>query len=161
VVEVAEEVVGEELLSGAELAAGSVGSGDNRSKMPLVRHSRRKTTAGKSCGPASLAGAAGRLLVQEGHCDEALLLAQSDSSGWLMGDGQRWAKQRPVRSRASRSAVERERGKAEWATTSSVTSGVVVRRGQHMWAATTGGHREQGRRAGPGDRPGGQTKMGR
>jgi hypothetical protein len=103
---VAEEVVGEELLGGAELAAGSVGSRDNWSRMPLVRHSWRKTTARKSRGPASLADAAGRLLVQEGHCDEALLLAQSNSSGWLIGDGQRWAKQRPVRSRASRSAVE-------------------------------------------------------
>jgi hypothetical protein len=42
--------------------------------------------------PASLAGAAGRLLVQEGRGNEALLLAWLDSSGWLLGDWQRWAK---------------------------------------------------------------------
>jgi hypothetical protein len=46
--------------------------------------------AGMSCGPASLAGTAGRLSAQEGHGDEALLLVQSDSSGWLVGDGQWW-----------------------------------------------------------------------
>jgi hypothetical protein len=36
---------------------------------------------GESRCPASLAGAAGRLLVQEGRGDRALLLARLDSSG--------------------------------------------------------------------------------
>jgi hypothetical protein len=62
--------------------------------------------------PASLAGAAGRLLVQEGRGNEALLLAWLDSSGWLLGDWQRWAKQRPAWSRAARSAAEWGRGKS-------------------------------------------------
>jgi hypothetical protein len=48
---------------------------------------------GKSCGPTFLASAACRLLVQEGRGDEALLLAWSDCSGRLIGDGQRWVKQ--------------------------------------------------------------------
>jgi hypothetical protein len=43
---------------------------------------------GKSRGPASLAGAVGRLLVQEGRRDEVLLLAQSDRLGWLISDEQ-------------------------------------------------------------------------
>jgi hypothetical protein len=66
----------------------------------------------KSRGPASLADAAGRLLVQEGRGGEALLLALSDSLGRLIGDGQRWVKQRPARSRAARSAGEQGRGKS-------------------------------------------------
>jgi hypothetical protein len=74
VVKVAEEVVREELHGGAKLAAGSLGWG----KM-MVR---------KSLGPASLAGAAGSLLVQEGCGDKALLLVWSESSGCLIGDGQ-------------------------------------------------------------------------
>jgi hypothetical protein len=90
---VAEEVVGDELLSGAEIAAESAGWGNNRRGLPLARCSQRKTTAGKSHGPASLAGAAGRLSVQEGHGDEAFLLAHSDSLGQLIGDRHRWAKQ--------------------------------------------------------------------
>jgi hypothetical protein len=75
VVEVAEKVVGEELIGGAELVAGSVGWGNNQSGLPPVRHSRRKMTTGKSRGPASQAGAAVMLLVQEGRGDEVLLLA--------------------------------------------------------------------------------------
>jgi hypothetical protein len=58
------------------------------------------------------------------------------------------------------------RGKAEWAATSSVTSGVVVRGASHVGRrrlaangaerSTRGEHdyRQQGWRAGPGDRPG-------
>jgi hypothetical protein len=88
VVEVGEEVVGEELLSGAELAARSVGWGNNQSELPLVWHSWWKTAAGKSCGPTSLAGAVGMLLALEGRKEEALLLAQSDSLGRLVRDGQ-------------------------------------------------------------------------
>jgi hypothetical protein len=48
---VAEEAVGEEL-GGAELAAGW---GNDQSGLPLARCSRRKMTAGKSRGLASLA----------------------------------------------------------------------------------------------------------
>jgi hypothetical protein len=88
VVEVAEEVVGDELLGSAKLAAGLVGWGNDWSGLPLARRSRRKTVVGKSRGPASLAGTAGRLLAQEGHKDEALLLAQSYSLGWLINDEQ-------------------------------------------------------------------------
>jgi hypothetical protein len=66
VVEVAEEVVREELLGGAERAVGSVGWGIDRSGHPLVRYSQRKTVVGKSRGPASLAVAVGRLLAHEG-----------------------------------------------------------------------------------------------
>jgi hypothetical protein len=51
------------------------GVGNNQSGLPPVRHSRRKMTTGKSRGPASQAGAAGMLLVQEGRGDEVLLLA--------------------------------------------------------------------------------------
>jgi hypothetical protein len=87
VVEAVREVVGEELLGGAKLATGSARWGNNQRRLPPAWCSRRKTTAGKSHGPTSLAGVAGRLLVQEGHGDEALLLAQSDSSGRLIGDG--------------------------------------------------------------------------
>jgi hypothetical protein len=111
VVEVAEEVVGEEHLGGAELAAGSAVWGNNRSELPPVRRSWRKTMAGKSRGPASLAGAAGRLLVQVGRGDEALLLAWSDSSERLVGDGKRRAMQRPTRSSAADSAAEQGRRK--------------------------------------------------
>jgi hypothetical protein len=88
---VAEEVVREELLGGVERAVGSVVWGINRSGHPLVRYSQRKTAVGKSRGPASLAVAVGRLLAHDGHRDEALLLARSDSSGRLVGDGQQWA----------------------------------------------------------------------
>jgi hypothetical protein len=140
VVQVAEEVVGEELLGGAERAARLARWENNQSRLPPARRSQIKTTVGKSCGPASLADAVGRLLVQEGHGDGALLLAWSDSSVRLIGDGPWWTKQRPVWSRAVRSAVEWEREKAEWTTASSVTSGAVLRRGQPTWAATTGGH---------------------
>jgi hypothetical protein len=83
---VAEEGVGEELLGIAEVAPGSVGWGNNQSGPPPARRSRRKTTAGKSRGPASLACTAGRLLLEEGHGDEALLLARSNSSGRLDED---------------------------------------------------------------------------
>jgi hypothetical protein len=110
VVEVAKEVVEEELFCGAEVAAGSVGWG-------------------KSRGPASLTGAVGRLSVQEGRGDEALLLAWSDSSGWLIGNVQRWVKQ--------------WEGNAKWAMASLVISGAVVRGDQPTWAATTGGHRRR------------------
>jgi hypothetical protein len=54
--------------------------------------------AGKSHGPASLAGVVGSLLAQEGCRDEALLLARSDSSGRLVGNGQQRVKQRPAQS---------------------------------------------------------------
>jgi hypothetical protein len=91
VVEVAEEVVREELLGGAERAVGSVGWGIDRSGHPLLRYSQRKTAVGKSRGSASLAVAVGRLLAHEGDRDEALLLARSDSSGRLIGDGQQRA----------------------------------------------------------------------
>jgi hypothetical protein len=63
------EVVRDKLLGGVELAAGSARWGNNRRRLPLARFSQRK-----SHGLASLVGAAGRLLVQEGHGDEALLL---------------------------------------------------------------------------------------
>jgi hypothetical protein len=96
VVEVAEEVVGDELLGSVKLGVGSAGWGNDRSGLPPARHSRTKTAAWKSYGPASLAGAAGRLLAHEGHRDEALLLARSDSSRWLIGDGQRRAKRWPA-----------------------------------------------------------------
>jgi hypothetical protein len=111
-VEVAEEVVGEDLLGGAKLAAGSAGWGNNQSGLPPMRRSQRKMTVGKSCGPALLSGTVGRLLVQEGRGDEALLLARSDSSGHPIGDGQRRVKQRPTQIRAARSVVERGRGKS-------------------------------------------------
>jgi hypothetical protein len=88
VVKVVKEEVGEELLGGAELAAGSAGWGNKRRTLPPVRCSWRNKTTGKSRGSASLEGAAGRLLVSEGRGDEALLLVQSDSSGQLIYDGQ-------------------------------------------------------------------------
>jgi hypothetical protein len=91
VVEVTEEEVGEELLGGMEFTVGSAGWGNNRIRLPSVRCSWRKMMVGKSCGPASPAGAVGRLLVQEGHGEVTLLLARLDSSGWLIGDGQREA----------------------------------------------------------------------
>jgi hypothetical protein len=100
---VAKEEVGEELLGSAELTTASALWGNNRRKLPPVRCSWRKMMAGKSHGPASPAGAVGRLLLQEGRDDEALLLSQLDSSGRLIGD-RRWrAKQRPAQSRAARS----------------------------------------------------------
>jgi hypothetical protein len=71
VVEAAGEVVGEELLRGAELTTGLVGWGTNRRRLPPVRCSRRKTTAGESCCPASLAVPAGRHLVQQAMAGEA------------------------------------------------------------------------------------------
>jgi hypothetical protein len=83
---VAEEVVGKGLLGGTELTAGW---GNDRSGLPPARCSQRKTATGKSCGLTSQAGSVGRLLVQEGHRDEALLLVWSDSSGGssVMGNG--------------------------------------------------------------------------
>jgi hypothetical protein len=63
VVEVVEEEVGEELLGGTKLAAGSVGWGNKQRRLSPVKCSRRKTMAGKSHGSASLANAAGWLLV--------------------------------------------------------------------------------------------------
>jgi hypothetical protein len=80
VVEAAEEEVGEELHGGVELGAGLAGWGNNQRWLSLTRCSQRKMMAGKSCGLASLAGAAGRPLVQEGRSDNALLLVWSDSS---------------------------------------------------------------------------------
>jgi hypothetical protein len=44
VAKAAEEVVREELLGGVELAAGSVGWGNNRRRLPPARCSLRKTT---------------------------------------------------------------------------------------------------------------------
>jgi hypothetical protein len=44
VVEVAEEVVGEEFLGSMELVVGSVGSGSNRRRLPSAGCSQRKTT---------------------------------------------------------------------------------------------------------------------
>jgi hypothetical protein len=58
VVEVVEEVVGEELLGGVKLA---VGWGNNQSGQSPVRHSRRKMMTGKCRGPAF--DAAGKVLV--------------------------------------------------------------------------------------------------
>jgi hypothetical protein len=92
---------------------------------------------GKSRGPASPAGAAGRLLVQEGHGDEALLLARLDSSGRLIGGRGRGAEQRGERPNGGR-------GKAKWVTASLVMPGAVL----------GGGHWEQGWRTGPGHSPG-------
>jgi hypothetical protein len=80
VVEAAEEEVGEELHGGVELGAGLAGWGNKQRWLSLTRCSQRKMMAGKSCGLASLAGAAGRPLVQEGRSDNALLLVWSDSS---------------------------------------------------------------------------------
>jgi hypothetical protein len=48
---VAGEVVGEELLAGAELVARSAGWENNRRRLPLVRSSQRKTTAGEVPSP--------------------------------------------------------------------------------------------------------------
>jgi hypothetical protein len=112
VVKVVEEVVGEELLGSAELAAGSAGWGNNQSGLPPVTRTQRKMTAGTSRGPASLASAAGKFLVMEGRGDELLLLAQSDTLGRLIDDGQWCAKQRLVQSRAARSVAERGWGKS-------------------------------------------------
>jgi hypothetical protein len=89
VVKVVKEDVGQELLGATELTAASTGWGNMRRRLPPVRCSQRKMMAGKSCGPASLACAVGRLLVQEGRSDEALLLARSNRSGRLVGDEQR------------------------------------------------------------------------
>jgi hypothetical protein len=50
VVEVAKEVVGEELLGGVELAAGSAGCGNNLSGLPPVRRSWRKMMVEKFHG---------------------------------------------------------------------------------------------------------------
>jgi hypothetical protein len=77
VVEVVEEGVGEELFGGAELAVGSTRWGNKPRRLSSGRCSRRKTTVGMSCGPASLAGAAGRLSVQEGRGDEAFLVVRA------------------------------------------------------------------------------------
>jgi hypothetical protein len=67
---------------------------------------------GEFRGPALLASAVGRLLVQEGRGDKALLLSQSDSLGRFISDGQWWVKWWPVRSRAARSAAEWWEGKS-------------------------------------------------
>jgi hypothetical protein len=75
--------------------------------------------AGKSRGPTSLAGAAGRLSVQEGHGDEALRLVQSDSFG------QRGAQQRGV-------WPNNGGDKAKWAMAPSVMPGAVVRGPSHV-----------------------------
>jgi hypothetical protein len=79
VAEAARAMVREELHGGAELHVWSAGWGNNRRRLPPVRCSQRKTMAGESLCPASLAGTAGRLLVQEGRGDEALLFIWSDS----------------------------------------------------------------------------------
>jgi hypothetical protein len=174
VVEVADEVVGEELLGGAKLAAGSMGRGNDQSGLPSVRRSRRKMAVGKSRGLASLAGVVGRLLAQEGRRDEALLLARSDNSRWLVSDGQRWAKQRPAWSRAARHAARRGRAKVKWATAPSDD----VRSSAKEWPTHVGGDDRRppapsalhavseatGNRGGSWDRAtlrGGQTKTGR
>jgi hypothetical protein len=136
-------VVKEELLGDVKLAAGSAGWGNNQSGLPPVRRSQRKMTAGKSCGPALLSGAVGRLLVQEGHSDEALLLAQSDSSGRLISDGQLRVKQRPAQSRAVRSVVERGRGKSGVGDSFLGDVRSSAKEGQPTWAAMTGGHQHQ------------------
>jgi hypothetical protein len=57
VVGAAGEVVGEELLAGAELTTGSTEWGNDRRRLPLARCSQRKMTVGESDGPAWLAGA--------------------------------------------------------------------------------------------------------
>jgi hypothetical protein len=113
-----------------------------------VRHSQRKTTAGKSRGLASLAGAVGRLLVQEGRGDEELLLALSDSSGWRISDGQRLGKSGvgdgflgDVRSSAKEGPTHVQGD--DRATIGAERSPC----GEH-------GHQELGRRTGPGNRPG-------
>jgi hypothetical protein len=46
VVGAAGEVVGEELLGGAELTTGSTERGNDRRRLPLARCSRRKMTVG-------------------------------------------------------------------------------------------------------------------
>jgi hypothetical protein len=58
---------------GMDLAAGSVGWGNNRRRLPPPRCSRWKMTTGESHCPTSLAGVAGRLLVQEGRGDGVLM----------------------------------------------------------------------------------------
>jgi hypothetical protein len=166
VVEVIEEEVGEELLSGAELATRSTEWGDKRRRLPPMRCLWKKMTVGKSRGPASLADVVGRLLVQEGRRDEALLLAWSDSSGRLIGDEQRRRSSGQCRAEQHGARPNGGGEKVEWATASSVTSGAVVRGPSHVGRqrpVATGtersphgehDHREQGRHAGPGDRPG-------
>jgi hypothetical protein len=86
VVEAAREVVGEELLGGAELV---VGSRNNRRRLPPAGCSWWKTTMGNSRCPASLAGTACRFSVQEGHGDEALFGLVGQLRGGLSaaGDG--------------------------------------------------------------------------
>jgi hypothetical protein len=63
VLEVAEQVIREELLGGTELAVGSAGWGNDQSGLSPVRCLRRKRAARKSRGPASIASAVGRLMV--------------------------------------------------------------------------------------------------
>jgi hypothetical protein len=109
--------------------------GNDRSRLPPARRSRRKTVTGKSCSLASLADAAGRLLKQDGHWDEALLLAQSDSLGQLISNGQRWAKQLLGRSRAARHVAEQGRGKTRWVTAPSDD----VRSSAKEWPTHVGG----------------------
>jgi hypothetical protein len=99
VVEAAREVVGEELLGSAELTVALVGWGNNRRRLPPVRCSWRKTMTGESRYPASLAGAMGRFLVQEGRewCEgEAKWVAASSvTSGAGIGWGTHMGQQRP------------------------------------------------------------------
>jgi hypothetical protein len=80
VVEAAGEVVGEELLRGAELTAGLVEWGTNSRRLPPVRCSRRKT-AGESCCLASLAVPTGRHLVQQVMTGEAAAGAEQEEPG--------------------------------------------------------------------------------
>jgi hypothetical protein len=77
VVEAAGEVVEDELLGGAELAAGL---GNNQRRLPPVGCSRRKMTAGELRCPASLTGAVGRFSAQEGCGDGVPILVRSDNS---------------------------------------------------------------------------------
>jgi hypothetical protein len=135
VVEVAEDVVGEELLGGAELAVGSTGWGNDQSRLPLVRCLGRKTAVGKSRDLTSLAGVVGRLLSQEGCKDEVLLLARSDSLGPLIGDGQH-----QVRSSAARRVAERGRGKEKLATAPSDDVQSSAKEWPTHMGRTTGGH---------------------
>jgi hypothetical protein len=51
--------------------------------------------------------------VQEGRGDKALLLARSDSSGWLINDRRCLVKQWPVWCRTARSMAEQVEGKSE------------------------------------------------
>jgi hypothetical protein len=97
-------------------------------------------TTGKSHAPASLAGAAGMLLVQEGRGDEALFLARSDSSGRLVGDEQRRMKQQPAWSRVGRSMAERWEGQSKMGDGFLGNVRSSGKGGQPTWVAMTRGH---------------------